>query len=306
MADDTVQTLGSDVREAMAVLRDMPIQRDAADGVPRVLDIELGRRLGYERPRDIRRVIARCIKDGMLSDYAVRADPARTSAGPKGGRVAREYWLGRKSAFMVTGQASTPRAKVFQVAVMEVFDLFVQGKLVPNELRATPAIERYMRPIGERMKGSLWTVGCFRAICALYGNSACYTPGGKPPQFMATIHALIYRLVLGTEVAAEAKRRCAEASSDAHWHEFLTDAARAALSRAIDRVEDLAWQYTNPADIDQGVIAFKRRLEEVFQSDASPQPSAQLGLWAQLQEPLSSNDKKRRARREARLMGAQP
>lgn len=44
---------------------------------PRVLDEELGRRLGFARPRDIRKLIERPISDGILNDSDIRATVAR-------------------------------------------------------------------------------------------------------------------------------------------------------------------------------------------------------------------------------------
>ena len=53
------------------------------DEEPHIQDIELGTKLGYERPRDIRKLIERLVRDEKLNDVHQRATVARYEIRPK-------------------------------------------------------------------------------------------------------------------------------------------------------------------------------------------------------------------------------
>jgi site-specific DNA-cytosine methylase len=75
---------------------------------PRIRDIDLAEKLGYARPRDIRKLIERLLKDGRLKDVKVCATVAQTS----GGRPGKEYHLTRNQALKVAAHADTNIADI--------------------------------------------------------------------------------------------------------------------------------------------------------------------------------------------------
>jgi len=81
------------------------------DGVPRVRDLDAAARLGFSRPRDIRKLIERVWPENKRPH--VRATMARTSM-PRGGereRVVDEYWLTEAEFLKLCARAETPIAE---------------------------------------------------------------------------------------------------------------------------------------------------------------------------------------------------
>ncbi len=98
---------------------------------PRMLDTDLAEQLGYERPRDIRKLIRRMLEEGKIAGVHVRATVARTSM-PRGGEreeTVEEYWLTEEQALLVTTQSETPHAWERTKMLVRVFRLAVRGEL---------------------------------------------------------------------------------------------------------------------------------------------------------------------------------
>ena len=80
------------------------------DGEARIRDTDLAESLGFDRPRDIRKIIARykanLLKFGLCATVAQRPEG--------GGPTATEYWLNKQQALFITaksdGQGSTTSA----------------------------------------------------------------------------------------------------------------------------------------------------------------------------------------------------
>lgn len=86
------------------------------DEEPRVLDLELAKHLGYERPRAIRELIERLARDGKLNDFEL----CRTVR-QSGGRPATEYWLTQAQALKVVAKSETAKADAILDEVIRVF-----------------------------------------------------------------------------------------------------------------------------------------------------------------------------------------
>lgn len=82
----------------------LALQRDPTDGAFRIRDIELAERLGYDRPRNIRKLIVAMIERGDLPGLAPRSTVQRIekNRGFVQGvedRAVDEYWLDRIEHF---------------------------------------------------------------------------------------------------------------------------------------------------------------------------------------------------------------
>lgn len=88
---------------------------------PFVRDIELGERLGFERPRDIRKLVERMYADGILNDSDLRATVARWETLPGVAKTTREYLLTETAALLVTGRSDTKIAHQITRQIVEVF-----------------------------------------------------------------------------------------------------------------------------------------------------------------------------------------
>jgi len=76
------------------------------DGRARVRDIELGRFLGYARPRKIRELIERELASGNLNDSDIRPVVGRVETGVASVEVT-EYWLTEEAALFVSSRSDT-------------------------------------------------------------------------------------------------------------------------------------------------------------------------------------------------------
>ena len=100
--------------------------RTGTDDEPKISDLELARKLGYEhRLRDLRKRIKRYIDDKILNDVEVRATVAQTS----GGRPGIMYMLNEQQALFVAARCETEIAHEILKEMIQVFTLARRGML---------------------------------------------------------------------------------------------------------------------------------------------------------------------------------
>lgn len=105
-----VETIGDSIQDI--------VLHSHIDGEPRAHDIDLADRLGFSRPRDIRKLIERNIEE--MRRFGVCAAVSQTS-GDKGGRPAAEYWLNEEQALLVSTLSNTKRAADVRHMLIRVF-----------------------------------------------------------------------------------------------------------------------------------------------------------------------------------------
>lgn len=129
------------------------------DDEPRIRDIELAERLGYERPRTIRDLIESLIRGRKLNDSAVRRVARQTSQA--GGRPGREYWLTEPQALKVVAKSETTKADELLDEVIRVFVAVRRGTLRTDPLAALSDPATLRRLLGdyaervERLEGEV-------------------------------------------------------------------------------------------------------------------------------------------------------
>lgn len=104
---------------------------DVTEDEPRVLDEELGRRLGFSRPREIRKLIERMAKTGKLLGVLQRATATRYESKPGiwQERVVDQYWLTEAQALKVVAKSETAIADAILDEVIRVFIAYRIGHL---------------------------------------------------------------------------------------------------------------------------------------------------------------------------------
>ena len=142
------------------------------EGEPRVRDIDLAERLGFERPRDIRKLIDRNMQKVLR--YGLCATVARST----GGRSATEYWLNRRQMMVVCMAADTVNAIEVQDAMIVVFDAFVCGELVPRTLTVLERMMLAPKPIKWELT---WPKSTRLAIANLHKDVKWDGKGNSPP-----------------------------------------------------------------------------------------------------------------------------
>lgn len=75
---------------------------------PRVRDLDLGKLLGFDRPRAIRDLIKRMIRARKLKDIH-QCRTVERREGQVAPQVVTEFWLTREQALLVATQSDTPR-----------------------------------------------------------------------------------------------------------------------------------------------------------------------------------------------------
>ena len=101
------------------------------NGEPRVYDITLGERLGFERPRDIRKIIKR--NEAKLLTFGGCATVARVVEGNE----TAEFYLNQKQSLFICMKSETDRAFDVQVEIIRVFDAYLNGDLKPTVAEPT-------------------------------------------------------------------------------------------------------------------------------------------------------------------------
>lgn len=96
------------------------------NGEPTVRDTDLAEKLGYSRPRDIRKIIERMIDNGSF----VGATPCRT---PEviAGNLTEVFYLTQKQALKVISKSETKIADAIMDEVIDVFLAYRKGQLQP-------------------------------------------------------------------------------------------------------------------------------------------------------------------------------
>lgn len=92
------------------------------DDVPRVRDLDLGKRLGYERPRKFRELVERLRRDGILNDIDCRPTVGRQLVPASGSfRDVTEYHLTERGALKAIVKSETPKAVEITGQVIDVY-----------------------------------------------------------------------------------------------------------------------------------------------------------------------------------------
>jgi hypothetical protein len=103
------------------------------NGEPMVLDLDLARVLEFERQRDIRKLIKRLLKEGILSDSDICATVARGLDKLGRGRTAIAFSLTQTGALLVTTRSDTKRAHIITRGIVSVFESHLRKTLPAND-----------------------------------------------------------------------------------------------------------------------------------------------------------------------------
>lgn len=103
------------------------------DGEPRVRDLDLAERLGFERPRKIRELIER----NMAEITAMGICPAvGQNHGGGRGRPTKEFFLNEEQALVVAALSNTSQAREVRALLIRTFVAYRRGQIDPASLPA--------------------------------------------------------------------------------------------------------------------------------------------------------------------------
>lgn len=106
---------------------------------PTILDEELAIRLGFSRPRDIRKLVERMIADGIINDSDIRATVARVPTGVSSIAVT-QYRLTEIAALLVIGRSDTKLAHAITRQVVQLFIAIRRGQLAAPQPDPVPVL----------------------------------------------------------------------------------------------------------------------------------------------------------------------
>jgi len=101
------------------------------DDEPRILDLRIAERLGYERPADIRELIER--NRAELETYGEVFRTARKTPSAKGGRPSSEYHLNEGQILLICMFSKTANAATVRREVIGLCIAYRQGKLTAHQ-----------------------------------------------------------------------------------------------------------------------------------------------------------------------------
>lgn len=98
------------------------------DGAPRVYDLDLAERLGFNRPRAIRDLIGRSLNELMdLSGGRRTVRRVTPGRGKQPDQV--EYWLTEEEAILIAAKSDAPKAPAVRAMLIKVFVAWRRGHL---------------------------------------------------------------------------------------------------------------------------------------------------------------------------------
>lgn len=109
------------------------------DGIARMRDLDLGEALGFDRPRNVRKLIQthRNILETLEATNLLQVEQT-----PKVGRPSREYWLSKKQCLYICAKSDTDLAAMITIRMVEVFDA-VTGTTVSADAPVRPAVPNF-------------------------------------------------------------------------------------------------------------------------------------------------------------------
>ena len=136
------------------------------NGEPRVHDLHLAERLGFDRPVKIRELIKR--NEEKLKKFNILPTVGKIHEGA--GRPTVEYYLDQKQAIFICMESETDRAFDVQVEIVRVFDAYLNGEMKFNSAPSVPV--RVREPISPAQYYELKNLVHGVSICCHYHDKA--------------------------------------------------------------------------------------------------------------------------------------
>lgn len=122
--------------------------RVVSEEEPRLQDLKIAEALGFERPRDIRKLIERNMVE--ILRFGVCATVAQTPS-LLGGRPGKEYWLNEEQALLIATLSDAPRAAEVRHMLIKVFVAWRRGQLPPPPPRSANPTGTALSAMAERL-----------------------------------------------------------------------------------------------------------------------------------------------------------
>lgn len=172
MTDDTYKAQLNAVEASMSLPTHYvePVDLKNVDGIPRARDLDIAKRLEFDRLRDVRKLIERNLEE--LQRFGICATVAQNHSGGRG-RPGIEYWLNEEQALLIATLSNAPRAADVREMLIRTFMAWKRGELRPALLeRHDTATLREARLFFKFMFGVGKSVGFKGNQLAISANNA--------------------------------------------------------------------------------------------------------------------------------------
>lgn len=167
------------------------------DEEARIQDLHLARWLEYEKPADIRGLIAR------NAEFLGRQGPLPHRAEKSsGGRPGRAYWLNKKQALFIASKSEKPKGSEILLLLIEAFES-ADRDAVEQEAAKSWIFRKVFLELPVHTE-ALWVPEILGPIAGLYGVD--YS-GGRAPVETKRIQREIYDLVIGSELIQQLREQ---------------------------------------------------------------------------------------------------
>ncbi len=210
------------------------------DDERRILDVELAKKLGFSRPRDIRKTIERFAEAGELPGVYTRDAVARVARKNRGTVeiASTEYWLTMEEALFITAKSETETANEILKAVIKVF--LAAREAHEHEARGNVGyITKLLLADNTCEWDLMWPSEFVSAVCRLHGE---VWEGGSQPMSLGRTYEKIYRALLGDAVYTALKEKNPDPAHGSNHHQWLNPVVRDKLRREIPKITMLAKQ----------------------------------------------------------------
>jgi len=212
------------------VIQGMPVVH--LEGEPRVSHVELARRLGYERPDALVKLIEEYRT--KLEGFDLIASEAEKSGGR--GRPRVSYYLTRKQVLFLCAKSNQDLATEVTIQMVHVFDEALRTK-APGPV--VSFVHRLLAPAPTEWD-EMFSDDLVKSLVVL--DRQTWT-GGLHPRYLRSTYAKLYDMIVGSEVWAEMGRRADDpAFMHARKHQQLQPGPRQAFRLELEFVRLLADQ----------------------------------------------------------------
>jgi len=219
------------------------------DNEPRIRDLDLAERLGYDRPRKIRELIKRMIDSREITGIHERPTAGRTSM-PRGGEkevATVEYWLDEDQALLTCMRSDAPRAAEVRRVMIQVFREAIRqldAQIAKQDSAFKRVLSLFLAPKPSEWE-RMFPESLVRELCKL---DRIAWDGGVHPRHLASTNRKIYDAIFSSPVGDEIKRRNPTPHAGSNHHQHLSPEARDYFGNQLRIVESIARGSSDKAD----------------------------------------------------------
>lgn len=162
----------------------MNISLKMIEGELRIHDLLLAKNLGFEQPRDIRKLIKR--HESNLLSFGVCATVERTPD-KKGGRPATEFYLNQKQAIFICMKSETEKAFDVQIEIVRAFDQHLRNQEARSNFNALGQhLRKDVQIANSKAANRVKVLEGGRSSVVMYNTVNCIRQSGHHPTYWKT------------------------------------------------------------------------------------------------------------------------